>query len=266
MRILIWNMAAGFGHDAEHHEHAWQFVEKNDPDVALLQEAVVPAWAAERWPFVLGSRRYPPKPNRPDVAWGSAIVARDPATTAFRPGVETPLLRHLSGAVVIARTGGAEPVWLASIHSNAYPVRLEDLPAGVSVDGMPRCDDKSVWEVELIAHELPRVFGTSRFVVGGDLNSGLLFDSTYGRQSNARLFQNLASAGLIDLRKRFHEAEQRTYFKEGKRPYQLDHVFSDAATERAVRSWKVLADVAAVERLSDHAPIEVVLEAEGAVH
>jgi exonuclease III len=253
-------MAAGFGHDAARHERAWRFVESLDPDFALLQESVVPAWAAERWPFVLGSRRYPANPSRQDVAWGAAILARDPATTAFAPGDETPLIRHLWGAVVVARTGGASPMWLASIHSNAYSVRLNNLPEGASLAGLLRCDDTKVWEVELIAHELRQVFGTSRFVAGGDLNSGLLFDTKYGRQSNARLFQNLAALGFNDLRKRFHDTEQRTYFKEGKGSYQLDHVFSDAETEQRALSWRVLADVAAVEELSDHAPIELSLE------
>jgi endonuclease/exonuclease/phosphatase family metal-dependent hydrolase len=151
-------------------------------------------------------------------------------------------------------------MWLASIHSNAYPVRPDDLPADAPLAGMLRCDDKSMWEVELIAHELPRVFGSSRFVAGGDLNSGLLFDTKYGRQSNARLFENLASVGFNDLRKRFHETEQRTYFKEGRGPYQLDHVFSDATTAREAQGWRVLAEVAAAEGLSDHAPIEVSLQ------
>jgi hypothetical protein len=194
------------------------------------------------------------------VPWGSAIVARDGSCEAFAAGDETPFLRHLWGAAVIARTGGLEPVWLASIHSNAYRVRLEQLPPEAPLDRLLRCDESGMWEIELMAHELPRIFGTARFVAGGDLNSGLLFDTTYRRQSNARLFENLAELGFRDLRKRFHEGEQRTYFKEGKGPYQLDHVFADATTEQATRDWRVLGEVASVQRLSDHAPIEVLIE------
>ncbi len=125
---------------------------------------------------------------------------------------------------------------------------------------MCRCDPRGVWEIELIAHELPRVFGNDRFVAGGDLNSGLLFDTTYHRQSNARLFENLASLGFLDLRRIFHDAEQRTYFKEGKGPYQLDHVFCNATTARTARGWRVLSEVAVAEKLSDHAPIEILLD------
>jgi exonuclease III len=259
MRLLVWNMAAGFGYDPERHERAWLFLQRSDPDVALLQEAVVPPWATERWRFVLGSRRYPPVSGRSDVAWGSAIIARDDVLKAFVPTGETPFLGKLRGAVVVAMTAGPASLWFASIHSNAYPLS-PDAVTSDALAGVPRCDPKDIWEIEVIAHELSGVFGSHRFIAGGDLNSGLLFDTRYGRQSNARLFANLASLGFVDLRKAFHESEQRTYFKEGKGPYQLDHVFSDTATAATARGWRVLSEVAAVEGLSDHAPIEVVLD------
>jgi hypothetical protein len=191
------------------------------------------------------------------VAWGSAIVARDRELKAFVPTEETPFLRRLWGTAVVAMTDGPGPQWLASIHSNAYPIP-PDVAASDAVAGVLRCDPKGIWEIEVIAHELARVFGRGRFVAGGDLNSGLLFDTKYGRQSNARLFENLASQGFVDLRKAFHESEQQTYFRRGKGPYQLDHVFSDSASAATARSWRVLSEIAAVEGLSDHAPIEVV--------
>lgn len=84
--------------------------------------------------------------------------------------------------------------------------------------------------------------------------------SDWSRRHVARLFENLASVGFVDLRRTYHKAEQRTYFKDGKGPYQLDHVFSDAVTAGDARGWKVLAGIAADEGLSDHAPIEVLLE------
>jgi hypothetical protein len=154
-------------------------------------------------------------------------------------------------------------MWVASIHSNAYPVRTDEWDPRPSFDGVARCDGKKVWEVELIAHELPRIFAGERFVFGGDLNSGLLLDTNYRRQSNAKLFANLASAGFKDLRPRFHAAEQQTYFKERNGPYQLDHVFADAGTEALTTGWRVLTDVALEAKLSDHAPIEVVLASPG---
>ena len=101
----------------------------------------------------------------------------------------------------------------------------------------------------------PVLAGTP-FVFGGDLNSSLLF----GDPTEPRLFANLAVQGFTDLRNRHSADEQQTFFKAGKRPFQLDHVYSDAATEARCVSWQVLTDVAADLGLSDHAPILVELD------
>lgn len=99
-----------------------------------------------------------------------------------------------------------------------------------------------------------------RFILGGDLNSSLLFDEVNGYSKNQALFSNLRAAGFIDLRIRHIDAEQQTYFKEGHRPYQLDHVYADTQTESMVKCWSVESEIAAVARLSDHAPVVVELD------
>lgn len=101
--------------------------------------------------------------------------------------------------------------------------------------------------------------------MGGDLNSGLLFDATYNYDHNARLFRNLAQGGFVDLRLVCGiESEQQTYFRSGKGAYQLDHVFASERIASKVRSWRVLSDAAVKHSLSDHAPIEVVIDFDGA--
>lgn len=63
-----------------------------------------------------------------------------------------------------------------------------------------------------------------------------------------------------NLRSRFFEEEQQTWFRTGNGPYQLDHVFADAETEKMVSRWRVVRE--AVERkpqLSDNALIEVIV-------
>jgi endonuclease/exonuclease/phosphatase family metal-dependent hydrolase len=152
------------------------------------------------------------------------------------------------------------PIWLASVHSDAHPVRAERL-GGRSIEGIRRCDRRKIWEVELVVADLERLFAGSRFIAGGDLNSSLLFDASRpGKTANADLFANLAEAGFVDLRTPFFEEEQRTWFRPGDRHFQLDHVYADAETATAISSWRVVLE--AVEReppLSDHAPIEVIL-------
>lgn len=250
MRVLSWNMAAGFGHDARKHDRAWRWLAYADPDVALLQETVAPDWALQHWPNLQHS------PTYADGTWGTAILTRSVPLEAVEP--DSPWLRKLAGKVHVARLGGTRPLWLASIHSNAYPLKDADLE-GMSLEGVRRCHPGDIWQVEVIAHELAELFGIDPFVAGGDLNSGMLFDTKDGHDYNARLWSNLAELGFYDLRPRFYEQEQRTYFKTGRGPYQLDHLFGDATTAAAATGWLVRAEPAEVAQVSDHAPVEVVL-------
>lgn len=252
MRVLSWNMAAGFGYDARKHDRAWRWLAYADPDVALLQETIAPDWAVEHWPQLQHSPTYEGGP------WGTAILARSVPLEAVQQ--TTPWLRKLAGKVHVARLGGPRPLWLASIHSKAYSLTAAELE-GMPLDGVRRCHPKDIWQVEVIAHELAELFGPDHFVAGGDLNSGQLFDTNNGYDYNARLWSNLAELGFHDLRAGFHEQEQRTYFQTGRRPYQLDHLFADSATAASATGWTVRPEPAEVGLVSDHAPVEVVLGA-----
>jgi hypothetical protein len=72
-------MNGGFGSGAARNEQAWQWLAESDPDVALLQEAVLPAWARDLWPVVVHAPKYLTK------RWGSAIVSRHNDFEEFRP-------------------------------------------------------------------------------------------------------------------------------------------------------------------------------------
>jgi endonuclease/exonuclease/phosphatase family metal-dependent hydrolase len=260
MRILVWNMAGGFGYDQPRHDRAWRYVQEQDPDIALLQEAVPPSWASEHWRGVVWTPKYAKRVNSSNVPWGSAIVTRSLALERPAADEGLPWLSELSGSVTVARTVEDNPIWLASIHSNAYPVPADQLRLH-DAEAVPRCHPSKIWEIELIAPELERLFAGERFLCGGDINAALLFDTRKkGKVANKLLFENLHKAGLIDLRPRHFAEEQRTYFKKGQWPYQLDHAFADAITEAQVAQWRVDTEPATtVPPLSDHAPIEVVL-------
>ena len=264
MRIVIWNIAK--------RKAPWRFLDEIEADVALLQEAIPPhnpgvrelelldTPMREGWRSIVAAPTYREVPGR-GGQWGSVILSRSADLEIYQPDDSVPWLKMLWGGTAVARLTDP-PIWLASLYSDASSVSGERL-AGRSVDALRRCDPQRIWEIELAVADLERLFAGSRFIAGGDLNSSLAFDANYhpGNPSNARLFANLAEAGFVDLRPRFFEEEQQTWFKAGNGPYQLDHVFADAETEKAVSSWRVLRE--AVERkpqLSDHAPIEVILE------
>ena len=72
----------------------------------------------------------------------------------------------------------------------------------------------------------------------------------------SEFFERMVSAGWCEIARQFHAEEVQTYFKAGKGPYQLDHVFAGALLGEAavrfdvVRSEPVLA-------VSDHAALLV---------
>lgn len=255
MRILTWNMGAAMSFRGEKHAQAWTWLNEQDVDVALLQETVPPENLGS-WGSAAFQHKYPGKD------WGCAVLVREGAYEQWKPEDTMPWLGRVGGAVAVARPAQAPGLWFASVHSDSssfestnkrYPTMYTDLPPR---DGILRCNEKEMWQIEVIAHELQPVLAGTTFVFGGDLNSSLLF----GDPSEPRLFANLAAQGFTDLRNRHSAEEQQTFFKAGRRPFQLDHVYSDAATEARCVSWQVLTDVAADLKLSDHAPILVELD------
>src|SRR4051812_38417458 len=92
MRMMIWNMEAGFGYDIARHEEAWRWLADQDPDVALLQEAV-PAWASDHWPVIIHAPKYPGR-----VPWGCAIVSKQETMRECAARDGRPWLADLRGS------------------------------------------------------------------------------------------------------------------------------------------------------------------------
>jgi endonuclease/exonuclease/phosphatase family metal-dependent hydrolase len=253
MRIISWNMAAGFGHDAVRHERAWRWLEDQAADVCLVQEVLVPTWAQQSWSSVVFWEKYA-------QPWGSAVLTRSPGYRRYAPGADQPLLEHLKGAACIAQPADDSLPWLVSIHSSASSYTPQQSALLPPLDDVPRCSPGGLWEIDLAIHELGPLLAGRSFVAGGDLNSALLFDATQGGESNRKLFDNISAAGFHDLQPA-DMPEQQTFFRDGSGPYQLDHVFGDPSTAGRVRSWQVAAHVAqGADSLSDHAAVIVDLD------
>ena len=255
MKVISWNMAAGFRHDAARHDRAWEWLADQNADVCLVQEVIVPSSAFDRWGSVVFASKY----SKP---WGSAVLTRAEGYERYEPAPNQPFLHHLQGAACVARPPSPELPWLISIHSSATSYTSSELqkPDFPSLEGVARCSDQGLWEMELAIHELGPMLQGTTFIAGGDLNSALLFDTKYGGQENERLFANIKSAGFYDLRPA-ESPEQRTFFRPGTGDYQLDHVYADSATAGHVSSWHVVSVLVDGEDApSDHAPIIVTLE------
>jgi hypothetical protein len=257
MKILCWNMGAAFGFKGAKHAAAWEWLNAQDADVAMLQEFVPREEYLDDWKSVAFAGKW--------QNWGSAVLVRDGGYEKWEPSEEQPWLQIVRGAVAVAKPVDGAGLWFASVHSDAwsfektakkYKSTYQDLPPR---DGILRSREKEMWEIEVIAHELKPLLAGKEFLFGGDLNSSLLFDKP-GKPNEARLFENLATLGYTDIRRRHSADEVRTYFTPNNRQFMLDHLYADTKTEAAVKSWRVRTEVAADLGLSDHEPVEVVLE------
>jgi len=256
MKLICWNMAGAYGYKRDRHARAWQWLNEQDADVALLQEVVPHPEEMGAWGSLIFRGKY--------QQHGCAVLVKAGGYRAWEPTDQEPWLKRVGGAAVIARPEQESGLWFISVHSDAssfehinrdYPKWYADLPPR---DQIPRCSPSEMWEIEPIAAELRPVLNGSRFILGGDLNSARMFD-TGDSGENARLFDNLHAQGYIDTRPRHSSEEVRTFFKKRTRPLQLDHVFADDLTEASVVSWRVLREAPELLELSDHAPIEVVI-------
>jgi len=216
----------------------------------MLQEAIPPASLDSSFAISLFRSRFPDQ----GLAWGNCILAREHDYRLVQPDHATWAGPSMN-AVLIAESVGDLSV-LVNVHSNAKPI--PDFPREEFINaGGLACHLTKVWEIEVLAHQIRPVLGGKRFVLGGDLNAGLLLDEVYGYKNNENLWNNLAAQGLLDLRTRHSETEQQTFFREKMNPYQLDHFFGDPTTEASVKGWTVLTEVARDLKLSDHAPVVI---------
>ena len=245
---------------------AWQWLEQRpDVDVALLQEtAEPPAWTRDAFLSCVWRPRYASTRSGRSL-WGSAVLARSLKLEPCEPDERHPWLAELAGSTAIARTAG-EPTWLVSVHLRDRQISegaLERIPIDdieLTAPNKKSPGGYSVWEPNVIPHELHRLFADETFVWGGDFNTDPRMDDLKGfAGGNRRMFDIFREAGSHDMRNRFHSDYQQSFFRESNRlPWQLDHVFADAATEARTSTRNIDPTPAVGEdRCSDHAPIIV---------
>jgi endonuclease/exonuclease/phosphatase family metal-dependent hydrolase len=258
MRLIVWNMGnGGPGASEEKHQRAWQYLEQQEWDVALLQETRrPPEWAASSYASRVWRPKYARNPKGKGL-WGCAVIGRSRELEEYEPDEAFPWLEELKGSTAIARSP-ANRRWLASVHFHASKIADEVLAAH-SIEGVEvTTRNRTIWATDVIPHELHRLFGGQTFIWGGDLNSDPRMDDYGFSGGNRRLREVYAGSGSLDTRARFFDSYQQTYFKAGKRAYQLDHVFADARTEQRVTGWQVDQRPATEQPpYSDHAPIFV---------
>lgn len=261
MRVATWNM--GYWGRSRVHDDAWRWLlDDLKPDVALLQECVVPDWVRDR-AYVQFAKAYPAS-NR--QKWGTAIVSTgavlEPTTLGSAAdwlgtlGAEAPTIcsaTRMSSWLVGGRLQSDEHGDLVffSHHNPAFPID-RNLLKGVDVSEIKLTLNRDVWLLDVVFHFLREEL-SSPLIIGGDFNTSLLLDDPKPR-GNAEFFGRLERAGFISLHRQYHDADEQTFFGRNILPHQLDYLYADATVAARTTNCYVLRTPTEAG-LSDHAPL-----------
>jgi len=264
MRIATWNMGY-WGHSAKC-EESWRWL-LNDlrPDVALLQECVVPAWvhdshnvlfapALKKWGTAVVTRRLTANKERlPAVeAWFDCL-----GPDAHRKCAAARLSKWCVPAALTLPDGSS--ILVISLHNPAYSID-PTLYAHLDVSAIKlKHQRRRVWVQDVLFHFLKQSHVGRPLIVGGDFNTSRRFDIPKPR-GNAEFFERVEEQ-FASLHRRFHNDDERTFFGNGE--HQLDYLYADRGlASRATGCWVV--PRAQVERFSDHSPLVAELDIDAA--
>ncbi|MDP9222325.1 MAG: endonuclease/exonuclease/phosphatase family protein, partial [Actinomycetota bacterium] len=162
MRVVSWNM--NHANNSGSHEAAWAFLLSLEPDIALVQEAVVP----EDVPYTSIW-----EPGWDHLPWGTAILSRVGA-------LEVSWRDHLRGAVIAARCDlpGIGEATVASVHARIVDRRV--VPA-----------------LRETFEEIRRNL-RERFIVGGDLNTARAAGIAWPQNGHTEFWSDVEAWGFQD--------------------------------------------------------------------
>lgn len=267
MRLLTWNMAywkpAGFK-TIENRRRQWALLGALGPDVALLQECrpddlnnLAPTWMRDEYDIV---GAIPERWTACSALLARKYFAAERLDVAAVPKPERRWLEYLSGYIAEARIStGLGPIVVASVHTVAKevidPAVTDDDHARIRRPALSRA-----WHNDLAVAALMPLVGDGHFIVGGDWNNAVLFDTNYpagaegGPGASGEFFAARQEGGWHHALRKFEPDEVGTYLDPKSAAYELDHVFTDRALHDALTSCAVLAHPPLAE-LSDHAPL-----------
>ncbi len=228
----------------------WDALTSVGPDIALLQEVRKKPDSAPGALHLLTTKQ----------GWGTGIWSNlelsekaeilNPEHADY-PTLRDAILGYSASANVLVRED--RPISVMSIHAYPAEVKPEYLIGFSHPIKSPSA--KMLWPGEIfwwLTKDLPQ--SGRDIIIGGDWNAALLFDKVYGPRGNEEFFDKMRAAGWRDALKKFQPNETQTYFRKGRHPYQLDHVFlSEALYDRLVNASVDISDT--FLSCSDHAPL-----------
>lgn len=256
-RVATWNIACwkpGHFNDLENRRRIWGEIAAIGADLYLLQEANISDfdtctadWFRDDYQII----------HHVDRDQGSCIVAR--ASVQPEAVAGEGLLDDFKSRFTIARItmpDGYERI-VASVHPSARALTESDI-ADDQNEKWRRSTEERAWQNDGFVRAFSDQFTAAHapFLIGGDWNTARLFDVTYpdSAPSGQEFFDTTASLGWTELHRRMHVREQQTYIDPASAPYQLDHLFSEAALANRMTRCDVF-DGNLLREVSDHLPL-----------
>lgn len=238
MKVLSWNMARK--------SMNWNWLIENvDFDIAFVQEAPYPTGFESELKSVI----HRPKKK---LGWGTALVSRKIELQEFKNLNLGYWGYRLNGSIAMAHAAGDAPLWFASLHCGHKTVAAKEFIRN-PIDGFTP-EKSHVPEISIISHLLSQKLIDKPFIIGGDINASHAHSQSRNEES---IFKSFSQSHFHDTREVIHDEERQTFFKEGSKPSQLDHIYTDATSIEKIVDWQVMTEVVLDLHLSDHAPVVV---------
>lgn len=259
MKVLTWNVKGASSHSA-----AWEFLERETPNIALLQEVTkLPDWILDSYYY---HQVYPRFFGGHRAKFSTVILSKWPLNTS--PFLSSSL--EWVNSIHCARDGwiiesetipeSGEPIRLVSVHSPAFEVP-EDTLEGIDTSPIQLPSNPDLWFTEILWSLLCNqvIDDSTTWIVGGDFNTSVLFDNPKDR-GNRMVIKRMNKLGLTDCLSHVKGNPVPTYKSpRGSFIHQLDYCYVNKPL------MKRLAQVHVPDRseifeskpkmLSDHLPI-----------
>lgn len=264
MRLVCWNLERGGS------SSTWTYLLDLKPDLIFVQEAVLPGSIAADF-----DAAYEISPTRTgkEQRWGTAILARHgisltpvQITSHVRPWVAETLRRLKAVCVVAEARIGDQELILASVHSPAWPISMPE-----AIDESDLQDvlldayrgTRTVWGADLIWRWLVDEVLPASCIVGGDFNTSVLFDRTWGK-GNQETLDRYARAGLVECVRLWHQDAEVTptyrTVRAGEVKHQIDYVWMPPGLTERIRACSLGPREVFDMELSRHLPIVVEMD------
>jgi exonuclease III len=260
MKICTWNVRRA----TKKREDVWKYFLEMDVDIALLQEVnSIPESVTSNY-AILEKKAF--GKNGKEQHFSTAVLVRGVVERELNLSSSwdwvNEEIKRFDGNLILAEitlTAG-KSFRVISVYSPAWPVDRQRLE-GIDVSDVKLKQNPDVWLTEILwAALLSENLKEHLWIVGGDLNSSVTFDTLWknGDRGNQEIQNRMNRLGFIECLV-YHQGQLTPTFKNatgGKVIHQMDHLYIPERIKQDLLSCKTGdADRIFDSSLSDHLPI-----------